>query len=147
MLFTLKWQQSVKKDEYFDHLEWRFNVISSIKTFKYFQDGYSFSRSPHVLFLNIAFSPSDQVQGEFDNLEFSKLLPFSNITVICPVCVYVYVYMYRYRYRYMYRYISVYPQNRRGILVKMVHEHGHYFLWHITESIWILEDVVASSYV
>ena len=27
---------------YFDHLEWIFNVISSMKTFKYFQDGYSF---------------------------------------------------------------------------------------------------------
>ena len=33
-------------------------MISSIKTFKYFQDGYSFLRSPHVLFPNIAFSPS-----------------------------------------------------------------------------------------
>ena len=32
-------------------------MISSIKTFKYFQDGYS-QDHPHVLFLNIAFSPS-----------------------------------------------------------------------------------------
>ena len=32
-------------------------MISSIKIFKYFQDGYSFSRLPYVLFLNIAFSP------------------------------------------------------------------------------------------
>ena len=31
---------------HFDHLKWRFNVISSMKTFKYFQDGYYFSRSP-----------------------------------------------------------------------------------------------------
>ena len=30
---------------YFDNSEWRFNVISSIKTFKYFQNGYSFSGS------------------------------------------------------------------------------------------------------
>ena len=75
-------------------------------------------------------------------MPFSKLPPFSIITVICPVRLYVHMYMY------MYMYIYVYPQNRRGILVKMVHEHGlHYFLWHITASIWILEDVVASSYI
>ena len=102
----------------------------------------------------------DQVQGEFDIIwnrhaifkiaaifQHHSHMPCMCICIGICICICICVCVCIF-YMYMYRYISVYPQNRRGILVKMVHEHGlHYFLCHITESIWILEDVVASSYI
>ena len=88
-------------------------MISSIKTFKCFQDGYSFSRSlpravPEYCFLSLSNKEFEQVQGGFENLE--QVCHFQN----CHMSYALYMYMY----------ISAYATNRKGILGKMVHEHG-----------------------
>ena len=131
---------------YFDHLEWTFNVISSIKTFKYFQDGYSFAShwSPLVLFLNIAFSPSvirNLIKYKVDLIVWNRHAIFKiaaifqhhcHMPCMC-ICIGIGIFI---------GIFLFFAQNRRGILLKMVHEHGlHYFLWHITESICILSGI------